>query len=70
MPNRYLDCWGGPIRGIRLPLNAWDMVQAEGITTIDELKAVAGRLETFVGIGRKTAQVIREELARIEASGE
>jgi hypothetical protein len=67
MPNHFLDRWEGPIGGLRLPLSAWSSLQGEGITTIDQLKAVADRLERFVGIGPKTAEVIREELARVSA---
>lgn len=67
MPNHFLDRWEGPIRGLRLPLNAWSSLQGEDITTIDQLKAVADRLERLVGIESKTAEVIREELARVSA---
>jgi hypothetical protein len=33
----------GPIRGLRLPLNAWDALRGESITTIGQLRAVAGQ---------------------------
>ncbi|MGF9764121.1 hypothetical protein AAII07_54360 [Microvirga sp. 0TCS3.31] len=70
MHTHFLDRWNGPINGPRLPLTAWSSLQDEGITTLDQLKAVADRLEGLVGIGPKTAQVIREELARISAPEE
>jgi hypothetical protein len=41
-----------------LPLAAWNSLHDENITTIDQLRAVADRLERMVGIGSKTAQVI------------
>jgi hypothetical protein len=69
MPNHVNDRWGGPIRGLRLPLNAWKSLGDEGITTIDGLRAIADRLERCPGIGPKTAQVIREEIARVSAPG-
>jgi hypothetical protein len=54
----------GPIEGLRLPLYVWGVLRKANITTIDELRAVADRLQRFEGIGPKTARVIREELAR------
>jgi hypothetical protein len=59
------DAQVGPIPGLRLPLNAWRALHEEGITTLDQLRAVADRLETLPGIGLKTAQLIRDELARV-----
>jgi hypothetical protein len=55
----------GPIRGLRLPHNAWQVLQNADIGTLDELKAVAVRMEGLSGIGLNTAQVIRAELDRI-----
>ena len=69
MPNHFNDRWGGPIRGLRLPLNAWKSLSDEGVTTINGLREIADRLERFPGIGTKTAQVIREEIARVSALG-
>ncbi|WP_157934017.1 hypothetical protein [Microvirga ossetica] len=65
MPNYYRKRWEGHIRGLQLPLAAWNSLHDEGITSLDQLKAVADRLERFVGIGSKMAYVIREELARV-----
>jgi hypothetical protein len=65
MPNHYLERWEGPIKGLRLPLAAWNSLHDEGITTLDQLKAVANQLEQFVGIGTKIAGLIREELTRL-----
>jgi endonuclease III len=68
VPQGKWERFGGPIRGLRLPLNAWDALRAEGITTIGQLREVADRLETLPGIGPKTAQLIREELACVMAA--
>jgi predicted flap endonuclease-1-like 5' DNA nuclease len=38
-----------------LSLGVWNGLQDEGITTIDQLKAAADRLEGIVGIGPKMA---------------
>ena len=53
----------GPIRGLRLPHNAWQVLQNADIETLDELKAV--RIEGLSGIGLNTARVIRTELDRV-----
>jgi DNA-directed RNA polymerase alpha subunit len=58
------DC-EGPIRGLRLPLNAWNVLDRENITTIAQLTAIADRIERLPGIGAKTALAIRVELGRI-----
>jgi hypothetical protein len=68
MPHGKWERYGGPTRGLRLPLNAWDALQRESITTIEQLRAVADRLETLPRIGPKTAHLIREELARVTAA--
>jgi hypothetical protein len=70
MPNRYQECFEGPIRGLRLPLAAWNSLHAEGITTLDQLRAAAYQLEQLVGIGPTLARVIRAELARVAAAEE
>ena len=67
MPSHFDDRWGGPIRGLRLPLTAWTSLKDEGITTIDQLKAVADQLERLPGIGMKTARIIRDEITRVSA---
>lgn len=56
----------GPIKGLRLPSRAWKALQRENITSLSQLRAVAGRIERFENIGRKTAKTIRAELARIK----
>jgi hypothetical protein len=70
MPNHYLGRCEGPIKGLRLPLAAWNSLHDEGITTLDQLKAVVDRLERFVGIGAKMARLIREDLARLADGAE
>jgi DNA-directed RNA polymerase alpha subunit len=62
--SRY-EIRAGPIAGLRLPFATWAVLMREGITTLDHLRAVADHLEQFEGIGRKSAQIIREELARV-----
>jgi hypothetical protein len=60
----FEDC-EGPIRGLRLPLNAWNVLDKENITTLAQLTAIAHRVERLPGIGAKTALAIRVELGRI-----
>ena len=64
MPNLFEGRWEGPISGLHLPLTVWNTLSDEGITTIDQLRAVADQLERLPGIGVKMARVTREELAR------
>jgi hypothetical protein len=68
MPNPRWDLIGGPIRGLRLPFQAWEALRKEGITTSDRLRAMADEIHTLPGIGPKTAQLIRDELARVTSS--
>ena len=60
----FEDCEGA-IRGLRLPLNAWDALHREGITTVDQLRAKADQIHRLPGIGPKTALAIRVELGRV-----
>jgi DNA-directed RNA polymerase alpha subunit len=60
----FEDC-EGPIRGLRLPLDAWNALHREGVTTIDQLRAMADKIHTLPGIGAKTALAIRAELGRL-----
>jgi hypothetical protein len=69
MSQPYETC-DGPIHGLYLPQRAWEVLDRERIRTVDQLRAVAGRLEKFEGIGPITAQTIRLELDRVAAPGE
>ncbi|KLK91310.1 hypothetical protein AA309_20845 [Microvirga vignae] len=57
----------GHIPGLRLPQSVWVALRAQGIMHIDWLRAVADQLHLLPGIGRKSAQLVREELVRIAA---
>jgi hypothetical protein len=70
MPHFGHDRRAGPIDGLHLPGAAWTALRRQHITTLDQLKAVAGRLEWFDGIGPTIAQAIREELAQVVPSEE
>ena len=59
----------GPIEGLHLPSRAWNTLRDENITTLDQLIMAASRIVRVTpGIGRKTAQRIRAELACVVAS--
>jgi hypothetical protein len=66
MPNdAWKICWG-PIPGLLLPQYTWHVLQSENVTTIDQLQSIAGEIEKIVpGIGPKSGDVIRAELARL-----
>jgi Holliday junction resolvasome RuvABC DNA-binding subunit len=59
------DVWNGHIPGLRLPLITWAALRQDGIMTIEQLSTKADQLHKLPGIGRKTAQLIRDELARV-----
>jgi hypothetical protein len=73
MPNGFHGSCEGPIGRFRLPQSVWNVLQRENITTFDQLRAVADRIEQFLGIEPKMALVVRDEIARVaaftEASG-
>jgi DNA-directed RNA polymerase alpha subunit len=68
MPNGPWQRCEGHIQGLLLSQIAWNALQREGIMTLDQLRAVADRIERIEGIGVKIAQAIRDELARLAAS--
>jgi hypothetical protein len=63
MPVNPWDLWKGHIPGLRLPLITWAALRDEGIMTMEQLSAMADQIHKLPGIGRKTAQLIRDELA-------
>jgi hypothetical protein len=68
MPNGPWQRCEGHIPGLLLSQIAWNALQREGIMTLDQLRAVADRIERIErieGIGVKIAQAIRDELARL-----
>jgi hypothetical protein len=65
MPNHFNERWGGPIKDLLLPLTAWNSLRDEGITTIEQLRAVADQLEQLPGIGVKIARIVRDEITRV-----
>jgi DNA-directed RNA polymerase alpha subunit len=69
MPHFYDTC-AGPIRGLYLPVIAWEVLGRENIQTIDQLRADADRLEQFDGIGSRMAQVIRQALVHVASPEE
>jgi hypothetical protein len=62
-----MECVDGPIQGLRLPRHAWAGLRKHGITTLDQVRVIADRLERLEQIGPKTAHVVRAELARFAA---
>jgi hypothetical protein len=57
------DTYAGPIRGLYLPRVAWNVLRQEGIRTIDQLSAIANRLEQFKCVEPMMAHMIRQALA-------
>jgi Holliday junction resolvasome RuvABC DNA-binding subunit len=65
MPTNPWEPRAGHIPGLRLPLNTWAALRAEGIMTIKQLRAMVDQIHRLPGIGSKSAQLIRDELARV-----
>jgi Holliday junction resolvasome RuvABC DNA-binding subunit len=65
MPNYAWQVCKGPIPGLRLPQQAWTVLERDNITTLDQLTAAADRIERVPGVGPKMAETIRAELARV-----
>ena len=65
MNEGFFDDCEGPIWGLRLPLNAWNALQTGGITTLDQLRVVADRIQGLPGIGPTMALTIKVELGRV-----
>jgi hypothetical protein len=55
----------GPIDGLRLPGSAWKALRQANITTLEQLRAVADKIQRFEGVGPQTAKIIRGELRRV-----
>jgi hypothetical protein len=56
----------GHIDGILLPKWIWNTLAKDGIETIEQLARIAARIERVVpGIGQRSAEIIRAEVARI-----
>jgi hypothetical protein len=55
----------GPIDGLRLPRSAWKALRQANITTLEQLRAVADKIQRFEGVGPQTAKIIRGELRRV-----
>lgn len=67
MPTSSSTVCEGGIPGLLLPQQAWFVLERENIRTIQRLKAIADKIEHVLpGIGPKTADAIRAELARVE----
>ncbi len=65
MPNGFFGSCEGPIEGLHLPQSVWNVLQRENITTFDQFKAIAERIDQLPGIAPKMALVVREEIARV-----
>jgi DNA-directed RNA polymerase alpha subunit len=68
------DAWRvckGSIPGLLLPQHAWNVLEDANITTVGQLREIADRLERLIpGVGPKTAEAIRAELARVSVADE
>jgi hypothetical protein len=59
----------GPIEDLRLPIRVWNVLRRENIRSLDQLKAVVGRIDRFDEIGPTMARIVRQEITRTVWSG-
>jgi hypothetical protein len=54
-----------PFDGLLLPMSAWKALEDAKITSLEQLKTIAPRLEQIQGMDPETAQIIKDRLARL-----
>lgn len=54
-----------PFDDLLMPMSAWKALEEARITSLDQLKTIAPRLEQFTGMDPESAQVIRDRLDRM-----
>jgi hypothetical protein len=53
-----------PFDGLCLPISAWKALESAQVASLDQLRAMAPRIEQVPGIGPDIACVIRDRLER------
>ncbi len=56
-----------PFAGLLLPMSAWKALEDAKITSLEQLKTIAPRLEHIRGMDPEIAQVIKDRLDRLSA---
>jgi hypothetical protein len=67
MPRACSHASDDPFDGLRLPMDAWKAIHGAHITNLEQLKAVASRLEQIQGLDPETALIIKDRLDRLAA---
>jgi hypothetical protein len=63
-PSRNPD---DPFDGLLMPMSAWKALEDAKITSLEQLKTIAPRLEQIQGMDPETAQIIKDRLDRLTA---
>jgi hypothetical protein len=58
---------GDPFDGLLLPTSVWKILEDVKITSLEQLKTIAPRLEQIRGMDPETAQIIKDRLDRLAA---
>jgi hypothetical protein len=56
-----------PFDGLLLPMSAWKALEDAKISSLEQLKTIAPRLEQIRGMNPETAQIIKDRLDRLAA---
>ncbi len=56
-----------PFDGLLLPMSAWKALEDAKISSLEQLKTIAPRLEQIRGMDPETAQIIKDRLDRLAA---
>jgi hypothetical protein len=54
-----------PFDGLLLPMSAWKALEKAKISSLEQLKTIAPRLEQIRGMAPGTAQIIKDRLDRL-----
>lgn len=56
-----------PFDGLLLPMSAWKVLENAKISSLEQLKTIAPRLEQIQGMDPETARIIKDRLDRLSA---
>jgi len=63
-PTRFCD---DPFGGLLLPMGAWKALDDAHVPNLEQLRALAPRLDRIPGMDPDTAQIIKDRLGRLAA---
>lgn len=67
MPQAFSKSADDPFRGLLLPMEAWRAIDEAHITSLEQLKALAPRINAITSIEPQVAQMIKDRLDHLAA---